>query len=507
MGLIEVNHLSKAFGETRALDDVSLQLRGGEVHALLGENGAGKSTLVKIATGVVTPDAGELVIDGETVLFGSARQAGVGGVSTAFQELSLLPNLSVAENLLLPDLPRGRAGLVSRRKTRSQAARILADWDLQLSPDAAVEGLPLAAKQRLEIVKALRHEPKLLILDEPTAALADTAWLFGHIRRATAAGCAVLYISHKLPEIKEICDRGTVLRNGRVVGTFERENFDEDRLITQMIGRSFEATFPARSGDRHDEIALRIKDLESGDTLHGATLNVHKGEVVGLAALEGQGQRDLFYTIYGVQKPTAGTIEVEGSAAKIRSPRAALHVGSGIALVPEERKAEALFLELDGRKNLTVPILDKVATGGFISRRRERRRAAEEAEALNVDVAALDRPVGRLSGGNQQKVVLGKTLLTGAKTLLLFDPTRGIDAATKLEIYDLVRRLADQGTAILVYSTEIPELVGLCDRVYAMYGGRITGEFTAEQLTEDNVMTATIGHHRNGHPETKGQAA
>ncbi|HEU4974365.1 MAG TPA: sugar ABC transporter ATP-binding protein [Baekduia sp.] len=498
MALVAAQNLSKSFGETQALSDVSIAFEAGEVHGLLGENGAGKSTFVKILSGVLAPDRGAVEVDGNPVRLGGGSRS-LASISTAFQELSLLPNLTVAQNLLLPRLPRGPLGTVSRRELHHRAGEILDRWELEVPLDAEVESLDLATKQRLEIVKALSRDPKLLILDEPTAALADTSWLFQHIRDVTSRGAAVLYISHRLAEIRELCHRGSVLRNGAVVGQFARGDFDEDSVIAQMIGRSFDATFPPRSQGASEETALRVQGLSVADSpVTDVDLHVRRGEVVGVAALEGQGQRDLFYALYGLRRVVGGTVEVDGEPVSVRSPRGALHAGSGIALVPEERKVEALFLELSSQKNLTVPIISEIAVGPFILGSRERRRAREEAKRLNIAGDALERPVGRLSGGNQQKVVLAKTLLTGAKILLLFDPTRGIDAATKLEIYDLVRRLAEDGTSVLVYSTEIPELVGLCDRVYALYEGGITGEFSGESLSEDNLLGAAIGHRRHG---------
>lgn len=498
MALTEARNLSKGFGETQALSDVSIQFERGEVHGLLGENGAGKSTFVKILSGVLVPDSGAVMVDGDQVRLGSPRAARAAGISTAFQELSLLPNLTVAQNLLLPDLPRGAIGILSGRALHRRARGILDAWSLEAPLNEEVGNLDLATKQRLEIVKALSHEPELLILDEPTAALADTSWLFAHIATATSRGAAVLYISHLLPEIRQMCDRGTVLRNGAVAGQFVREDFDEEKVITQMIGRSLEATFPDRRQEPRDEVALRVRGLVvAGGSLNDARLEVRRGEVVGVTALEGQGQRDLFYALYGARRISAGTVELDGKPVRVRTPREALRAGSGIALVPEERKVEALFLELSGRQNLTVPILSEVSLGPLLMGGRERLRAREEARILNIDPGALGRPVGQLSGGNQQKVVLAKTLLTGAKVLLLFDPTRGIDPATKHEIYDLIRKLGDAGSAVLMYSTEIPELVGLCDRVYALYEGRITAEFAGDSLTDDKLLAAALGHHRD----------
>lgn len=496
MPVVTLRDVSKSFGATQALSSVSFELNGGEVHALLGENGAGKSTLVKILSGVLQPDVGEVLLVDEYLPIGSPRAVVGKGVSTAFQELSLLPNLTVAENLLLPELPRNSLGLVSGHRVRRQALQILERYDLaDIDPDTPVSLLTLASKQRLEIVKAFNHEPKLLILDEPTAALTDTEWLFRHVSNVTKQGTAVLYISHRLNEIRQICDRGTVLRNGSVVGSFMRAEFDESRLISMMIGRSLDTAFPPNENTATEEAMVEVRELSVGNgVLESVSLTLNKGEVVGIAALEGQGQRELFQSLYGLRRPSGGEVLVEDKPVQIRSPRRALKTGPGIALVPEERKSEALFLELSARKNLILSTLGKVSTSGFVRPRLLREYTSQEAGKVNVDPMVLDRPVGRLSGGNQQKVAIGKAVLTGARCLLLFDPARGIDAATKLEVYDLIRRLAAEGNAVLMYSSELPELVGLCDRVYALYGGRVAGEYTGEDLTEHNLLTAAVGH-------------
>jgi ribose transport system ATP-binding protein len=494
---VSLTNLAKAFGATRALDDVSLEIEAGEVHGLLGENGAGKSTLVKILSGVVVPDAGEVAIDGDVLPFGNPQASRAIGISTAFQELSMLPNLTVAQNLLLPDLPRGPSRLLSGQRTRARARAILAEWSLEgINPSATIDQLPLAQRQRLEIIRAFSRGPKLLVLDEPTAALPETEWLFQHIEAITAAGVSVLYISHRLAEIRRICGRGTVLRNGRVVGSFEGTGFDEKQVISVMIGRSLDLTFPPRrhADDADATTVLAVRELEVGDRVRGVSLELRRGEIAGVAGLEGQGQRELFYALFGLEPPSGGEIEVEGRTRQIRHPRQALAAGPGIVLVPEERKSEGLFLDLTAQKNLTLPALRSFSFGGLLSPGAENRVARRQAERLNIDRSYLDRLVSQLSGGNQQKVLLGRTLLTGAGCLLLFDPTRGIDAGTKLEIYDLIRQFAAEGGCVLLYSTEIPELVGLCDRIYVMYGGLMVEELAGGDLSEESVLAAAVGH-------------
>jgi ribose transport system ATP-binding protein len=497
--MLALSRVSKAYGPTKALTDVTLSLSAGHVHAILGENGAGKSTLVKILNGVVSADTGTIQLDGRDVSYSGLQGARSVGISTAFQELSMLPNLTVAENLLMPTLPRGAAGLVSKRKSHSKTAAILDKWELSLAPGALVGDLPLATKQRLELVRAFSQEPRVLILDEPTAALSDTEWLFRHIRAFINEQRTVVYISHRMPEIEEICDKGFVLRNGRVVDEFDRDRFDENRLISQMIGRSLDSTFPPRASAARETSALSVRGFSVGNALTDVDLTVAHGEIVGVAALDGQGQRELFYALFGAMKRTAGEVSVDGKTARAGSPRAALRSGDGgMVLVPEERKTEALFLQLPSDRNMTVPVLPKVALAGLIRPRVERARAAAAAREVDLSDGALAKSAGSLSGGNQQKVVLGKALQTSARMFLLFDPTRGIDAGTKHEVYALIGRLAEEGRGVLLHSTELPELVGLCDRVYTLYGGRVNGEFAGDQLTEHALLSAIVG--QSGHP-------
>jgi len=496
MSYVRLSGLSKAFGPTQALDDVSLDIGAGEVHGLIGENGAGKSTLVKSISGIVVPDAGSVEVDGQPMTFGSPSAARAIGVATAFQELSLLPNLNVGQNLFLSKLPRGALRTVSPRKTRRQAAELLDRWGIDdIHPSMPVGELSLAQRQRLEIARALSTEPKLLILDEPTAALPDPEWLFSHIQGVRERGGSTLYISHRMSEIRRMCDGGTVLRNGRVVGEIERDTFDEDRIITMMIGRSLDLVFPPRAEPRANaKPVLQVRNLEVGERVRGVDLELREGEVVGLAGLEGQGQRELMYSLVGLEQVTGGEILVDGTPCKLRGPRTALGTGPGIALVPEERKSEGLFLDLTVRRNITLPALSRFSPGGIVSPAGEYKTAAAEATRLNIAHEVLDRSVASLSGGNQQKVVLGRTLLTGARCLILFDPTRGIDAGTKLEIYNLIRRFAAEGGSVLLYSTEIPELMGLCDQVNVMYGGRIVLVSSDGDLTEETVLSAAVGH-------------
>lgn len=496
MTLLEVAGLKKFYGDAVALRGADLQVAPGEVHGLVGENGAGKSTLVKILSGIVMPDAGAVTISGHALKFGSPKVTRLAGISTAFQELSLLPNLSVAENMLISELP-SRAGIVSKRMVERRAAKILERWGVEDIDAGMLAGrLPLSAQQRLEIVRALQAEPHLLILDEPTAALPDTAWIFGHVRDVVARGASVLYISHKLAEIQDLCDRGSIMRNGAIVGSFTKEKFEHDKVISQMIGRSIEVAFPDRKHETHTSarIVLEASHIAVEPQLRDASLQLREGEILGVAGLEGQGQRQLFYALAGASHVSEGTITVDGKSVKLRSPRAALRAGVGIALVPEERKREGIFADLGSVPNISVPALRAVSKLGMLRRGAEYRTARDVGRANYLSDEFLAKNVGQLSGGNQQKTILARTALSGARVLLMFDPTRGIDPGAKLEVYRTLREAAADGVATLLYSTEIPELIGMCDRILVLYGGRVVAELTGDYMNEDAVMSAAVGH-------------
>lgn len=495
MSVLEVSGLSKFYGDATALSQAALTMEEGEVHAIVGENGAGKSTLVKVLSGIVTPDSGSVKIGGETLNFGQPRQSTDLGVSTAFQELSLIPNLTVAENVLISELPT-RFGVVTRKSVEVKARAVLAEWgvtDINVKNDAAA--LSLSAKQRIEIICALRGRPKILILDEPTAALPDTRWLFEHVRRLRDEGTCVVYISHKLAEIEEICDRGTIMRNGGVVGSFTRETFDNEQIISTMIGRSISLAFPPRESalDTEAPVLLSTQDVQVGTQVAGVTLEVKAGEIVGVAGLEGQGQRELFYALGGALPLASGTVKVGGAVANLRTPRTAMRSGPGVALVPEERKKDGIFADMISIRNITVPVLHNVANIDLLSNRKELHAAEKAGEKNHLPKAFLTRSVGQLSGGNQQKTVLARTSLTGAQVLLMFDPTRGIDPSAKLEVYSTLRKAAEEGAAVLLYSTEIPELLGLCDRILVMYGGEVVSSYAGTDATEEKVMAAAVG--------------
>lgn len=503
--ILQVEGLRKSYGPTHALGGVGFQIYPGEVHALLGENGAGKSTLVKILTGVVAPDHGSMHFCGQPYTPRSILQARAAGVTTAFQELSLLTNLTVAQNLALPRQSKGWAGLNSRRLSVASATATLREYGLgELDPMALVSELSLADRQRLEIVRALSHSPSLLILDEPTAVLPSTDWLFALIRQQTAKGTAVLYISHRLNEIRQLCSRATVLRSGCSIGTSDLHDTNDAKIFEMMVGQRMASTakpFTAPlSGAAVATPRLAVRGLQAGAVRH-LDLTLHAGQIVGLAGLDGQGQADLFHALYGLIPKRAGSIEVDGRSVRINSPAAALAAGVQVALLPEERKTQGIFADLSVRSNMAMSALERIGALGFIRRKSERKLALGVAGQVDLQDRYLDFQISELSGGNQQKALLGRVLLTGANTLLLFDPTRGVDVGTKQALYLAIEAFARNGGAVLLYSSELAELVRLSDRCLVIYEGRIAAVLEGDAIEETRLVAAATGHHRHGEGE------
>ncbi len=491
---VEAAGLVKSFGGVRALAGASLAAAPGEVHALVGENGAGKSTLIKALGGRVRPDAGTVRIDGRTVRLPGPPAAHALGVWTVFQELTLLPGMSVAENLLLAREPRGRWGLIDRGRLAARAEEVLAGQGVRhIDPRALVEDIPLAERQVVEIARAVSHDPRILLLDEPTSSLVEreVAWLFGQIARLRAAGACIVFTSHRWNEIRSIADRITVFRGGRDVGSFTE--LSEDEAVTLMTGERVDTLYPVLPPvpDRGAVApALETRAL-SGPRLAPADLAVAPGEVLGVGGLAGHGHRELFFTLFGALRAAGGEIRLGGRSVRLRSPRDA--VGrAGIALVPEDRKTEGLLLPMSVRDNLSLAVLRRISRAGVLKRGLEQRLAQGEAARLKVRTASLATPVGALSGGNQQKVLLGRWLLTEPRVLLLYDVTRGVDVATKHEIYELMMRLAAEGRSILFYSSDAEELAHLCHRVLVMREGRVVAELRAPGITAEHVVSAAV---------------
>ncbi|UOM36906.1 sugar ABC transporter ATP-binding protein [Acuticoccus sp. I52.16.1] len=493
---LEMRGISKSYGGVHALSDVDFVARRGEIHAVLGENGAGKSTLIKIASGVVTPDTGTLVVDGATRAFATPQEAVAAGVVCMFQELSLVPDLTVADNIYLTAPPRTRLGLIDRRAQRRRAEELLARVGCEdIDPATRIRDLALSRRQMVEIAKALGRDPTLLILDEATSALtaADVEKVYEILHKLRADGLALLYISHRMHEIEELADTLSVFRNGRRVDTFAKGAHSDDAIVQMMIGREWANVFPAKPvRSAPPEPVLEAENLTFAPTLHGVSLTVGKGEIVGIGGLDGQGQRELLLALFGVLASVGGTVKVDGKARRINSPADAKRPEVGMALIPEDRKTEGLMLPMSVGENITAASLGAVTKGVVIDRAAEADNIARMVKEMQIKVGDLAAPVATLSGGNQQKVVIAKWLLTHPRIILLNDPTRGIDVGTKEEIYALLRRLADEGAAVVLYTTDYAELIGCCDRVLVMYEGRVVSELAGDAITETNIVSAAL---------------
>jgi ribose transport system ATP-binding protein len=498
---LQVESVSKSFGATQALDGVGFSVGRGEIHALLGENGAGKSTLVKVLSGLVVPNAGSISVFGQPVDIArhGARAAQALGIRTAFQEISLVPDLSIADNLLLPNAPRRFGFMVDRQEANRRVEGILERLELQdIDPRADVADCPLPIRQKLEIARAIARDPKVLLLDEPTSALSsrDVEWFARRIEALRDQGVTIVFITHRMQEVRRFCDGLTIIRNGRQVGSFPVADINDDEVVRLVIGRSLAATFPPCC-DTPPECrgvpALAVKTLRVSGQLDDVSLSVWPGEIVGVGGLQGMGQHALFYALFGAQPINGGVIEVRGVPTRLSSPRDAIKAGIGVSLVPEDRKTEGLALKLNGLENVSLPVITRYSRFGWLDLARERRDADNLLDRMQVHPRALYRPCSSFSGGNQQKIAIAKWLITESRILLLFDPTRGVDVGTKHEIYLLMREFADAGGSILLYSTDVLEMVNLCDRVAVMYAGKVGATFVKKEITEEAIMEAALG--------------
>jgi ribose transport system ATP-binding protein len=492
--VLDFNSVSKRYGATVALDDVSFELYAGEVCGCLGENGAGKSTLVKILSGIVVPDAGEIHIAGQPFRPRGIVDARAHGVSSAFQELSLVPTLSVAVNMFLPRPKINRLGLVPRRQIEQEAEQILRAHDItDISPAALVEDLPLGMRQRIEIVRALWRRPAVLLLDEATAALSDREWLFGLVDRMLQANTSILYISHKLDEIRRLCRRCVILRNGRKVLEDEIAEMSDEAIFSSMAGRSMveASTRQSSSASPGATPVLEVSHLQ-GPGIDDIGFALAPGEILGVAGLEGHGQSRLFKALVGLSPLQQGTIAIEGVPTRIRSPRQARRLG--LVLVPEERKSEGLFNDLSTQANISLPVINEASPLHFLNWAVERRLVEKVTPTVNLAERYLPLSISALSGGNQQKAILARALLAGPRCLLLFDPTRGVDVGAKQNIYAMMRSFVREGGAILYYSTELDELVHLCDRCLVLYRNTIAGELGPEGLSQDRILALASGY-------------
>jgi ribose transport system ATP-binding protein len=490
--VLSMHHIRKTFPGVVALDDVDFELRRGEVHILLGENGAGKSTLMKILSGAYQKTAGRITLDGAEVEIRNPRHAQGLGIGTIYQEFNLIPHLSVGENIFLGREPSRLPGLIDRRAIFHEAAHVLSGLGLDLDPRRLVKGLRVAEQQMVEVAKALSLDARVLIMDEPTAALTEheIRELFAAIRGLKSKGVSIVYISHRMEELFEIGDRVTVLRDGRSVGTYDVGATSKFELIRLMVNRDLTELFPKERAERGAEV-LRVEGLTTRGGLRDVSFSLHRGEVLGIAGLLGAGRTELARAIFGLDKLTSGVVSIKGEVRRIGSPRAAIN--SGIGFLTEDRKSQGLVLPLSVKENLCLPSVDKFTAWGIVDAGRERRAAERYVRELRIRTPGLDQKVVYLSGGNQQKVVLSKWLCSEAEVFIFDEPTRGVDVGAKAEIYQLMNRLTAAGVAIIMISSELPEVLGMSDRILVMRAGTVACEFSAEEATQERILQCALG--------------
>ena len=494
--MLTLKGISKSFPGVRALGGVSLDVRPGEIHGLLGENGAGKSTLIKIIAGAYAPDEGEMIFAGEPVRWSSPRQAKLRGVHVVYQEFALFPQLSVAENIFVGHERRNRIGMVDHARNRRDAAELLSRLGVSLDPRTTVAQLSIADQQMVEIARAMVHKVRLLVLDEPTAVIAgrETALLFERLRRLRESGVSVLFISHRLDEIFAICDRVTVLKDGRLVGTHDTGEVTRERLISMMVGRDLGDLFPPRPAvARSGQSVLRAEGIAIGDRVRDASIDLRAGEIVALAGMVGAGRSEFALGLFGATPLSKGALHIAGQRFTSMSPAKAIRLGMG--LVTEDRKSQGLAMLLDVAANITGPALAEITRHGLIDTQHEAVIAAAEIERYRIACRGPETPVATMSGGNQQKVIVARWARICRTVLILDEPTRGIDVGAKAEIYRIMRDLADAGVAILMISSELTEVIGMADRVIVMRQGRVTGELMGGDVTEENIMHLATSEH------------
>lgn len=493
---LEMKGISKAFPGVKALKNVNLDCYKGEVHALIGENGAGKSTLMKILAGAYKPDTGEILIEGRQVVISNPQEAMKLGVAIIYQELNLIPQLSAIDNVLLGHEKRNRFGFINMKEHRKLARKYLDELGENIIEDytTPVCNLSIAQQQMVEIAKALSLNANIIVMDEPSATLTDKEMnsLFAIIRKLKQKGVTIIYISHRLEELFEISDRVTVLRDGELIKCVETSTIDKAQLICMMIGRELDKSFPVREECRQEATMLKVKNLSTSKLLKNISFELKKGEILGISGLVGAGRTELVRAIFGADPISTGEIFIEGEKVVIKHPNKAVKMGIGLAT--EDRKSQGLFLELSIKDNAMVSALDKISTMGFINRKEELKLVSKHISDMNIKTSDHFKKVRELSGGNQQKVVLAKWLSTGSRILILDEPTRGIDVGAKFEIYSLMNALVKRGIGIIMISSELPEIIGMSDRILVMHDGRITGEMNGIDATEEKIMWHATGN-------------
>jgi len=490
--VLQMKGITKQFPGVLALDDVSFDIEKGEIHALVGENGAGKSTLLRILAGALTMDKGEILLEGKSVVFHSPLEAIRQGIAVIYQEFNLVPYLSAGENIYIGREPRSFDGFVDFRMLHNNAQAVLDRIGANFSSRTPVSQLSVAQQQMTEIAKALSQNARIIAMDEPTSALAEreVEHLFKIARSLKEEGVAIIFVSHRLEEVFQIADRITVLRDGKYVGTKKVEETNRDEVITMMVGREIKEKIPKRPAKIGEEI-LRVEGLTRRGVFSDISFSLHKGEVLGLAGLVGSGRTEIARAIFGADPLDAGSIYLEGKEVHIRSPQDAIRLGIG--LLTEDRKRYGLVLQMSVRENTTLANLIEVARRGFINFSQERAVAKRFVEELSIKTPSIEQIARNLSGGTQQKLVLAKWLFTKSKVLIFDEPTRGIDVGAKVEIYELMNQLVERGVGIIMISSELPEVLGMSDRILVIHEGKMAGELTREEASQEKIMQLATG--------------
>jgi ribose transport system ATP-binding protein len=493
MADLELNEISKNFGGVVALDQATFHCNTGEVHGLIGQNGAGKTTLVKILSGVVSRDGGDILLEGNTLHFNNPGDAISSNIGMVFQELSLIPDLKVSQNIFIGNELLDRPVGGSRRVQRESCYELFDRMGIDVAdPDRSINELTLAQRQMVEIAKIIWRDPKVIVFDEATSALGrhQIEWLVNYCRKLANRGKIIIYISHTLSEIREVADRITIFRNAKDVASFPTGEKTTDEIVNLMLGRQMGRLYPTREAIISDEVAFEANNISVGIRARDISFYIRKGEILGVGGLTGQGQEELFRGLFGIQRMD-GEITLNGRSIDINSPRDALE--EGIALVPEDRATQGLLLPKSVSDNIALSILPKLLRFGFINRGQEKQVVDSAIDRLSIMAADPTDPAKSLSGGNQQKVVLAKLLSVNPRVLMMYDSTRGVDVGTKAEVYILLRELAATGSAVFWYSTDLDELINMCDRVLVMRVGQIEAELAPGWITEENIVRASVG--------------
>ena len=485
--ILEMKNISKSFGGVDALRDVSFQCRPGTVHALVGENGAGKSTLIKILAGALLPDSGEIIFKGRKHQSLSTRKALNSGISVIYQELALISQMTVAENIFLGREPSKSFGIIDKNRLKIEAKKLLKQLGFEIDPDMEVGELTVAYQQMVEIAKALSKNADLIIMDEPSAILAghELEQLFLIIESLKKSGVTIIYISHRLEEVFRIANEVTILKDGQLVGTKLIKDLSRGELVKMMVGRTLEEVFPVSFNQLGNPV-LQVEEISTKTILNQASFNLREGEILGVAGMVGSGRTELARAIFGADPLTSGTIKIKGQDVVFKNPADAIR--SKISLVPEDRKYHGLFTKLSILNNITLPILSKISRWGFTDKKKENEIVERERQIHSIDMTSGNQEVQYLSGGNQQKVVLSKSLQTIPEVIIMDEPTRGVDVGAKFEIYQLIRQLNKDGIAILMISSELPEILGLSDRILVMREGKIVAELTPNETNEEMII-------------------